>query len=290
MRVLITGAAGQLGFDVARHCVASGDDVFAFDRATLDVADREQVLQVVGSIGPDVIVHCATFTNVDGCELDRGKAYLVNALGCRHVAEAARHVGARVVGISTDFVFDGRGGGVQGGEPYTEWDPTGPLNQYGRSKLGGEMELFGLLGADATVVRTSWLSGQAGSNFVKTMLRVAGAGDGPITVVADQHGCPTFTADLAVTVRRLAVSRLPGLFHVTNAEPTTWHGFAQAIFAGAGFDPGRVQAITTDQLQPSRPAVRPAYSVLDNLALRGVGLEAMPPWRPSLAVLLEALR
>ena len=284
MKVLITGAAGQLGHDVARVCGEAGDEVKACDRTTLDVADREQTLQVLGAVRPDVVVHCATFTNVDGCETDPGKAYLVNALGSRNVAEGCAITGARMVYVSTDYVFDGTGT-----TPYTEWHPTGPISHYGRSKLAGERETLDLLGAKATIVRTAWLCGAEGHNFVKTMLRLARAGDGPVPVVDDQHGCPTFTADVAAGIRRLAVSRLPGVFHVTNAEPTTWHGFAAAIFEASGHDPARVVAIASSELKPARPAPRPSWSVLDNAALRGHGIAALPPWRHSLDALLKEL-
>lgn len=284
VKVLVTGAAGQLGHDVVRACTTAGDEVVACDRANLDVADREQTLQVLGAVGPDVVVHCATFTNVDGCETDPEKAYRVNAFGTRNVAEGCALTKARMIYVSTDYVFDGRGT-----NPYTEWHPTGPISHYGRSKLGGEREAIDLLGPDATIVRTSWLCGAKGSNFVTTMLSLARGGDGLITVVDDQHGCPTFTRDVAATIRRLAVGRLPGVFHVTNAEPTTWHGFASAIFAGSGHDPDRVKAIATSELLPVRPAPRPSWSVLDNAALRGHGLPPLPPWRASLASLLKEL-
>lgn len=291
MRVLITGGGGQLGTELAGVCDAAGDDVILCAHGDLDVTSRESALQVIGTVCPDVVMHGGAWTNVDGCETDPQRAYLVNALGSRHVAEAAALAGSRVLYVSSDYVFDGRGSGPQGGGAYTEWDPTGPISHYGRSKLGGENEVTAILGPAATIVRASWVCGRYGANFVKTMLRLAGDPDGKaVTVVDDQLGCPTFTADLAIVMRRLAVSRMPGLFHVSNAGPVTWHAFAQAIFAAAGADVARVVPIPSTELLPARPAPRPAFSVLDNAALRGSGLQPMPPWEASLRATVDALR
>lgn len=293
MRVLITGANGQLGQELQRVCAGAGDHVVALTRAQLDVTKREEVLQHLGAIAADVVLHTAAWTNVDGCELDPTRAYEINAMGCRHLAEAANLTGARVVGVSTDYVFNGAGTGPNGGGPYNEWDSTAPVSHYGRSKLGGEQELTTLLGPDATIVRTSWVCGEFGSNFVKTMVRLAreGAAESKVvTVVDDQHGTPTFTPHLAATIRALAVSRLPGLFHVSNADPTTWFHVAQAVFEAAGEDPHRVRPVSTAELLPQRPAARPQYSVLDNAALRAVGLPALADWQEPLAELVAALR
>jgi dTDP-4-dehydrorhamnose reductase len=277
VRVLITGAGGQLG----RALVAAfaGDDVAACDRSALDVGDRDRVLQVVGAVAPDAVVHAAAWTDVDGCEGDPDRAFRVNALGTRHVVEAARLVGARVCYVSTDYVFDGRAG-----RPYTEWDPPNPRSVYGRSKLGGEAEV----GPGDTVVRTSWLCGREGRNFVKTVLGRARAG-GELRVVDDQHGSPTFADDLAAAVRGLVVGRRPGLFHVTNQGVVSWYGLAREVVAAAGLDPSVVQPITTAELDPPRPAPRPPFSVLDNAALRLSGLPLLPDWRESLARLVAAL-
>ena len=293
MKVLITGGNGQVAFDLRRVCAAAGDDVSSPAHAELDIGVREEVLQVVGAVRPDVIFHTAAWTNVDGCELQPDQAYLVNAIGSRNIAEAAHLVGARVVGLSTDYVFDGRGSGPNGGGAYNEWDGTGPISHYGRSKLGGEQELIEILGPEATVVRTSWVCGQHGSNFVKTMLRLASDGaaeDRSVTVVDDQHGTPTFTADLAATLRLLAVHRLPGRFHVSNAGPTTWFEVARAVFAASGHSPDRVLPVSTAELLPLRPAPRPAYSVLDNAALRAAGLAPLQDWHDPLQQLVAALR
>ena len=262
MRVLVTGAGGQLGREVVDLCTAAGDDVIPCDRATLDVTDRDQVLQVIAAVGPDAIVHAAAWTNVDGCETDPDHAYAANSLGTRHVAEGARMVGARVCYVSTDYVFDGTGT-----RPYLEWDAVNPLSVYGRSKLGGEAAH----GPQDTDVRTSWVCGRHGRNFVKTILARAAEGQ-QLTVVDDQYGCPTFAEDLAEMIRRLVVARLPGLFHVTNQGPTTWYRFARDAVEAAGLDAGLVTPITTAEMQPPRPAPRPAYSVLDNAALRLSGV------------------
>ncbi|MDQ1397026.1 MAG: dTDP-4-dehydrorhamnose reductase [Acidimicrobiaceae bacterium] len=264
VRVLITGAGGQLGIDLIQ--AFHGHEIVAADRVRLDVSDREAVLQVVTAVRPDAVVHAAAWTAVDACETDPGRAFAVNALGTRHVAEAADLVGARVCYVSTDYVFDGTAA-----RPYTEWDEPNPMSVYGRSKLGGEHELR----PGSTIVRTSWVCGPHGSNMVKTVLRLAAERD-QLAFVDDQHGCPTFTADLASMIRRLVVERRPGLFHVTNQGATTWFEFARAILTAAGLDPLRVHPIRTAELQPPRPAPRPANSVLDNAALRLSGVQLLP--------------
>jgi dTDP-4-dehydrorhamnose reductase len=266
MRVLVTGAGGQLGRELVATFSMAGDDVVACSHADLDVADRDRVLQVVGAARPDAVLHAGAWTNVDGCETEPDRAWLVNSLGTRHVAEAARMVGARTCYVSTDYVFDGTAS-----RPYVEWDTANPLSVYGRSKLGGEAAL----GPDDAVVRTSWVCGRHGRNFVKTVLGKAVDGQ-KLTVVDDQHGCPTFAEDLALMVRRLVVGRRPGLFHVTNQGATTWFGFARDAVAAAGLDPELVQPITTAELDPPRAAPRPAYAVLDNAALRLSGIPLLP--------------
>ncbi len=279
MRVLLTGAGGQLGHELVSAFSGSGHDVVGCDRSMLDVTDREHVMQAIGRVGPDAVVHAAAWTDVDGCEGDPDRAFAVNALGTRHVAEAARLTGARVCYVSTDYVFDGTAG-----RPYTEWDSPNPLSVYGRSKLGGEA----VLGPDDTVVRTSWVCGRHGRNFVKTVLGRARQGQ-QLTVVDDQHGCPTFADDLAGAVCRLVTARLPGTFHVTNQGPTTWYGFARDVVAAAGLDPGLVTPVATTELRPPRPAPRPAYAVLDNAALRLSGERLLPDHREPLERLVKEL-
>jgi dTDP-4-dehydrorhamnose reductase len=267
VRVLITGAGGQLGRDVTSvfSDSPSRPEVLAADRVRLDVADRDAVLQAVTSTRPTVVIHAAAWTAVDACEGDPDRAFRVNALGTRHVAEAAALVEAHLVYLSTDYVFDG-----SAAAPYREWDPTNPVSVYGRSKLGGEREVQALR-PGSTIVRTSWVCGAHGANMVKTVLGLAQ--DRPeLRFVDDQHGCPTFTEDLAGMILRLATARLPGLFHVTNQGATTWYRFARDVLSAAGLDPDRVKPIATAELQPPRPALRPANSVLDNAALRYQGI------------------
>jgi len=277
VRILITGAGGQLGHDLV--AAFHEHEIVALTRAQLDVADRDQVLQAAGLVEPDAVVHAGAWTDVDGCELDADRAYQVNSLGTRHIVEGARMVGARVCYVSTDYVFDGTAS-----SPYREWDDPNPRSVYGRSKLGGERELD----PGSTLVRTSWVCGLNGRNFVKTVLRLADERD-ELTVVDDQHGCPTFTPDLAEMIRRLVVARLPGTFHVTNQGSTSWFGFAREILAAAGLDPGRVRPIPTAGLDPPRPAPRPANSVLDNAALRLSGLPLLPDYHEPLERMVKEL-
>lgn len=269
MRVLITGAGGQLGTDLQEvFAAASHHETVALDRSGLDVDDRDAVACLVGQLAPDLVVNCAAWTAVDACEADPDRAWRTNALAVRNLAEAAARTGAHLVQVSTDYVFDGRAS-----HAYREWDPPSPLSVYGRSKLGGELEAARCPGA--TIVRTSWVCGPHGSNMVKTILRLA-RGDGPMAFVDDQRGCPSFTDDLAGAIYRLAVGRRPGLFHVTNQGPTTWFAFARDVLAAAGHDPERVTPISTAELDPPRAAPRPANSVLDNAALRLAGEPLLP--------------
>jgi dTDP-4-dehydrorhamnose reductase len=283
VRVLVTGAGGQLGRDVVVACEAAGDEVAAADHATLDVTDRDAVLGAVLATQPDAVVHCAAWTAVDACETDVERAFTHNALAVRWVAEAARRADAHLVHVSTDYVFSG-----EQPAPYTEWDEPAPRSIYGRSKLAGEREaLAGVAGA--TVVRTSWVSGEHGANMVKTVLRLA-AEHPVLSFVDDQRGHPTFTADLAPLLRRLAVDRRPGVYHATNQGAVSWYEFAGAVLAAAGEDPSRVKPITTAELQPPRPAPRPANSVLDNAALRAAGVPLLADFHEPLARLVTALR
>jgi dTDP-4-dehydrorhamnose reductase len=297
VNVLVTGAGGQLGRDLVdafggtvpaggRRCSLYGPDgpgaavdVVGLDHAALPVDDRGAVLAAVDGLRPDIVVHAGAWTAVDACEGDADRAFAVNALGTRHVAEAAERSGAHLVYVSTDYVFDGRSP-----RPYVEWDETNPPSAYGRSKLGGERECP----PGSTIVRTSWVCGAHGANMVKTALRLAG-GDGPLRFVDDQHGCPTFTADLAAAIVTLATDRRRGVHHVTNQGATTWFGFVRAVLAAAGHDIGRVEPIATADLDPPRPAPRPANSVLDNAAFRLGALPLLPPWEDGLDRLVKAL-
>ncbi len=276
MRVLVTGAGGQLGTEVVAVLAARGHDVVAAGHDRLDVGDRDEVLGAITGLRPDSVVHAAAWTDVDACESDTDRAWRVNALGCRHVADGCRRAGAHLCAVSTDYVFDGAQA-----PPYTEWDRPNPINAYCRSKEAGEREVLALV-PGATIVRTSWLAGAAGRNFVKTMLRLAAA-EGVVPVVNDQHGCPTFARDLAEGIASLLTARLPGLFHVTNQGATTWWELARATFALAGADEDRVAPISTAELVPARPAPRPVNSVLDNAALRLAGMPLLADHREALA-------
>jgi dTDP-4-dehydrorhamnose reductase len=280
MRVLITGASGQLGSDLVS--AFEGDahhHVIAASHEHLDVSDRDAVLGLITATQPDAVVHPAAWTAVDACEGDPDRAYSVNMLGTRHVAEGARRVGAPVLYVSTDYVFDGTKA-----EPYGEWDDPRPQSVYGRSKLAGERELD----AGSTIVRTSWVCGYHGANMVKTILRLASEHD-TLSFVDDQRGHPTFTDDLAVAIKRLVVERRPGLFHLTNQGEVSWFEFAQEVLRLSGQDPERVRPIRTVDLDPPRPAPRPANSVLDNAAWRLAGLEPLDDFRAPLERLVRRL-
>ncbi len=256
------------------------------DIDNLDITERTVVLAAADAFRPDLVIHGGAYTAVDACESDPDTAFAVNALGTRHVAEAAASAGAHLVYISTDYVFDGTAP-----RPYVEWDPPNPQSVYGRSKLGGEQEV-------ATRVRRGGHRRAHGVGERRPRRQhdedgpAAGrrpTGDGPLRFVDDQHGCPTFTADLARAVVRLALDRRPGTFHVTNQGETTWFGFARATLAAAGLDPGMVEPIATADLDPPRPAPRPANSRLDNAALRLSGLPLLPPWTEALERLVKVL-
>ena len=284
-RVVVTGAGGMLGREVVER-MAPGPHraVVGVDHATLDVGDRDAVLQCIGSVRPAIVVHCAAFTAVDACESEPDRAFRDNALAVRHVAEACARTGAHLVHVSTDYVFDGTKT-----DPYHEWDAPAPRSVYGASKLAGEHEAVSLLGDRVTIARTAWVCGRYGANMVKTVLRLLSTTDGPLRFVDDQRGCPSFADDLATMLERLAIERRPGVFHVTNGGAVSWFEFVRAIASAAGHDPARVEPITTGVLQPPRPAPRPANSVLDNRALRLSGIAPLPHWDAALARCVASL-
>jgi dTDP-4-dehydrorhamnose reductase len=283
VRVLVTGAAGQVGREVVLHCERRGDHVLAADHASLDCADRDAVLSCVGAFRPDAVINCAAWTAVDACESDPLKAMRDNGFAVRLIAEACSRFGAHLVHLSTDYVFSG-----DLDRPYHEWDEPDPKCVYGTSKLAGEREIMAVA-PGSTIVRTAWVCGEHGPNIVKTVLRLASERD-ELAFVDDQVGNPTFTVDLAPVVRRLAVDRRPGLHHVTNSGSVSWCGFAREIFTAAGLDPGRVRPITTAELDPPRPARRPPNSRLDNMVLRWSGLAVPGDFREPLARLVSILR
>jgi dTDP-4-dehydrorhamnose reductase len=279
VKALITGAAGQLGHDL-RTCFAdAGHEVLPFDRHALDVTDPKDVQAALEHHRPDVVLHSAAYTKVDACETEVETAWAVNTTATWHLARSCADVGAAMVYLSSDYVFDGTLG-----RPYTEFDPVNPTSVYGRTKEGGERKVREAL-ADHYVVRTSWVHGANGANFARTMLRL-GRERGAVSVVDDQTGSPTFTPDLAAQILRLVEARMPGTYHVTGSGQCTWFELARAIFDQAGLP---VELTPTDTASFGAPAPRPQYSVLDNLLTRQIGLPAMPPWEESLGRLLAEI-
>ena len=270
MRILVTGAAGQVGARVVAALDAH-HEVLGADRSALDLVDREQVEQVVGEFAPDAVVNAAAMTNVDACERDPERAFAVNALGVRTLAQATARRAAHLVHVSTDYVFDGTAT-----RPYDEWDAVGPISEYGRSKLGGELEVE-RHAASWAIVRTSWVFGRRGTDLLSWAFGAFDRGelDG---VLADQVGIPTYAPDLAVLLARFAVERRQGLYHVTSgSEAVTRHELIVHALRERGVDPSGVVPLDASDLD--RPAARPPMSALDDRALRLAGLPSLRPWR-----------
>ncbi len=287
MRVLVTGARGQVGGEVAR-ALAGSAEVVAHDRSTLDLAKPADIVARVRDVRPDIIVNAAAYTAVDRAESDEASARAVNAVAPGILAEEARRAGALLVHYSTDYVFDGTKHGA-----YVESDATNPLGAYGRTKLDGERAIAAS-GCAHAILRTSWVYGPQGGNFVRTMLRLARERD-ELRVVDDQHGAPTSSLQLArATLEILDRARdAPGIYHATAAGETTWFGYAQAIFEEQA---RRDRALRVPRLAPiatrdyPTPARRPANSVLDSSRLaRTFGIR-LGPWREALVETLAALR
>jgi dTDP-4-dehydrorhamnose reductase len=283
---LVTGAGGQLGTDLqAVLADRPGDTVTAVARDRLDLTDEAGVRAVVrewldGSTGRrPVLVNAAAYTAVDAAETDEATAQVVNGAAPGWLAQELAGRG-RLVHVSTDYVFDGTAT-----EPYDVDDEPAPRTAYGRTKLAGERAVAAA-GGDAVVVRTAWVYAAHGSNFVRTMLRLEAERD-TVSVVADQTGSPTWSADLAGGLVQAALSDVTGVLHATNSGATTWHGLAQAVFELSGADPARVLTTTTDAFP--RPAHRPAYSVLDPASWTAAGLTMLPPWRESVRACLAQL-
>lgn len=282
MKVLIAGAAGMLGRDLQRAAQRAEIEALSMSRAELDIADANSVAEVVGRTRPDAIVNCAAWTDVDAAESQREEAYAVNADGAGHLARAAAAKGVALVHVSTDYVFNGDAPRDAQGErrPYLESDRTGPISIYGQSKLAGEQQVL-----DASprhlVVRSSWLFGVDGRNFVETMLRLADERD-TVQVVDDQIGCPTWTGHLAPALLGLLERELGGLVHLAGGGAVSWNGFAQEIFRQAERS-CRVEPATSAQM--ARPAPRPAWSVL---ASERDDVLPIPDWRDGLEGYLAA--
>jgi dTDP-4-dehydrorhamnose reductase len=270
MRLLVTGAAGMLGRELCELAAARGHAVTGLGRAQLDVTDAAAVAAAVAGAAPEVVVNCAAWTDVDGAEAAEAAATAINGDGAGHVAAAARDAGALCILVSSDYVFDGAAP-----DGYVEDDPTGPIGAYGRSKLAGERAVLGA-GGDGLVVRSSWLFGRHGPNFVATMLRV-GAERDAVAVVDDQVGCPTWTGHLAPGLLEAAELRLTGVLHLAGAGACSWFELARATFAAAGIDCA-VHPQSTAEL--GRPAPRPAHSVLRSAR---AGAPVLPDWHEGLA-------
>jgi dTDP-4-dehydrorhamnose reductase len=271
MTYLITGANGMLGHDLI--AALSGRDVTAPSRTELDVTDLDAVRDAVA--GHEVILNTAAYTKVDAAESDEPAAYAVNAMGAANLARAAAETGALLVQYSTDYVFDG-----DATTPYPEDAERHPITAYGRTKAEGERLALECNPGRTHIIRAAWLYGEHGPNFASTMLRLAAERD-QVTVVTDQIGQPTWTADLASQTVALLDSGVPaGIFHGTNSGEASWFEFARAIFEGAGLDPDRV--LPTDSSQFVRPAPRPPYSVLGHAAWGATGIEPMRSWEDAL--------
>jgi dTDP-4-dehydrorhamnose reductase len=272
MKILVTGARGMLGQDLVPILREFGHTVVACGRAELDVTDGASVRRVLTDTRPELVIQSAAYTNVDACETNRLEAFRVNAHATRLLAMGCQHLDAPLLYLSTDYVFDGRSE-----RPYLEADTPNPQSVYGQSKLAGERAILELL-HQFYIVRTSWLYGQGGKNFVETM-RKLGREKPELGVVADQFGSPTWTVPLSIAIAQLIETGQFGIYHATGQGETTWHGFTQAIVAAEGLKT-TVKPITTADL--GRPAPRPAYSVLENMNLQLAGVPLLPPWQESL--------
>jgi dTDP-4-dehydrorhamnose reductase len=276
MKILITGAKGQLGLELNRQLVtrrADGEtvEIVLTDLPELDIASQPQVTELLQGERPQVVLNCAAYTNVDGCEADEDAAFRINALGARNLAVAAAAVGAKMVQVSTDYVFDGANPA-----PRREYDQVNPQSVYGRSKLWGE-QLVAATNPRHFIVRTAWLYGE-GNNFVRTMLRLATERE-ELQVVNDQIGSPTSTVDLTRCLLELIRTEAYGVYHATCEGRCSWYEFASKIMELTGRRV-KLTPITTEQL--NRPAPRPRFSVLDNFALRLIGLNTFRDWESAL--------
>jgi len=281
-RWLVTGSGGMLGTDLVAALTSRGEPVTGIDRAGLDVTDAAAVNDAVKGGQPDVVVNCAAWTAVDDAEAAEEKALAVNAGGAANLAASCASVGARLVQVSTDYVFAG-----DAGRPYAEDDVPAPRTAYGRTKLAGERAVLDRLPESGYVVRTAWLYGAAGPSFIATMIRLEDQRP-TVDVVDDQHGQPTWTADVARQIIALASSTAaPGIYHATSSGQTTWFGLAREVFGLLGADPARVRPVPSSAVP--RPAPRPAYSVLGHGGWAGAGVRPIGPWQAALRSALPEL-
>ncbi|MFM1916815.1 MAG: dTDP-4-dehydrorhamnose reductase [Actinomycetota bacterium] len=277
MRVLVTGANGQLGSElVDLYALREGDEVLGLDLPDLDITSADSVAAAFTDFAPDVVINCAAWTAVDAAEENEDSAFVVNADGPRVLADACAVNGAWLVQVSTDYVFSG-----DASSPYAEDAVPDPRSAYGRTKLAGELAVQDVLPDRHYIIRTAWLYGLQGNNFVKTMLGLEKEHD-TVRVVDDQIGQPTFARDLAAQIALLLDARpAAGVFHGTNSGEVSWHGFTQEIFRLIGADPSRVIAVTSEEFV--RPAPRPAYSVLGHDRWAEAGMPEMRDWRSAIA-------
>lgn len=279
MRILVTGASGQLGYDVERELERRGIEHLGTSSRELDITDREAVERLMAAYRPDAAIHCAAYTKVDLAEDEPERCWAVNADGTRNMAAACRKTGAKLLYISTDYVFPGTGE-----RSYETGDPTGPVNTYGRSKLAGELAVQSLL-EKYFIVRISWVFGKNGNNFVKTMLRLAET-KAELSVVCDQIGSPTYTADLAPLLCDMVQTERYGVYHATNEGTCAWSEFAEAIFELAGRQVV-VHPISTSAY-PTR-AARPLNSRMSKECLHSNGFQELPEWKNALARYLKEI-
>ncbi|MCG0045549.1 dTDP-4-dehydrorhamnose reductase [Priestia aryabhattai] len=276
-KVLITGANGQLGKELVELFTAKGFEVYGFGRDKMDITNQTQVQEVISTLKPNIVLHSAAHTQVDLAESEPEQAFSINAYGTRNVAVAAEAVGAKLVYVSTDYVFDGTAD-----EPYNEFSPTSPLGVYGKSKLAGE-QFVRDLHSKFFIVRTSWVYGKHGANFVKTMLKL-GEERKEISVVADQIGCPTYTLDLANAILELVDTEKYGVYHISNSGSCSWYEFAKAIFENTDLDIKVIQCTTLDF---PRVAARPAYSVFEHMSIKLNDFTPMRSWQEGLLSFLK---
>lgn len=282
-RIVIAGAGGQLGGYLSSLAADQGREVLAHSSSQWDITDPAAAERIVQR--GDVVINCAAYTDVDGAETDEAGAFAVNEAGPGHIARACAAAGARLIHVSTDYVFNGDFGGAPP-RPYEPSDQTAPQGVYARSKAAGEQAVLAAL-PEAVVVRTAWVyTGGAGKDFVAVMRRLA-AGDGPVDVVDDQIGSPTYVGDLAEALLQIVDDRVPGpILHAANEGAVSRFEQARAVFEESGADPARVRPVGTDRFP--RPAPRPAYSALSGGQSAAAGLRPLRPWRPALVAALAA--
>jgi len=273
MKIIVTGSAGMLGLDVMSEFDRFDHQIIGHDLDSLDITDHDAVEREIKKIGPDAVIHCAAFTNVDGCETEKRKAFSINARGAGNIAAACHASGSKMIYISTDYVFNGEKSG-----PYNEYDSPDPVSVYGMSKYYGERYVEHAC-PRSFIVRTSWLFGSRGHNFVKAILRQASE-KRKLAVVVDQWGSPTYTRDLAAFLRELAGTEYYGTYHATNEGFCTWYDFAKKIIELSNAGITQIDGVSSATIK--RPAKRPANSMLYKNSILAAGLNALPRWEDAL--------